>query len=145
MVGFEISPPPPPNSKTMTPRYCVSNSIFSVTAYSTTLGQLTLHHNFPKSCEIRVVVDVRLLLEKLNAEQTSVGQWVNVIGYVSAAPSTPPVKQSNKRKMGPSTVHVQALMLWPSGPLDIGRYETYLVDVAHSNGPTAGREKSDAT
>ena len=88
-------------------------------------AQLTLHHQFPKSSGVKALVDVRLLLEKLTAEQTSVGQWVNIIGYISSKPPTP-VKASAKRKLDVPAVHVQAIMLWSAGHLDIGRYETCL-------------------
>lgn len=124
---------------------CTANLVSSVTSYSTASGQLTLHHNFPKPSEVKAVVDVRLLLEKLTAEQTSIGEWVNVIGYISCAPPRPPGKQPKKRNTEPPTVHVQALMLWSSGPLNVSRYEACLANVAHPDGPTARREGPDAT
>lgn len=72
---------------------------------------------------------MRLLLEKLTAEQTSVGQWVNVIGYI-ASPSPGTVKQQSKRKTEVPSVEIQALMLWSAGPLDIGRYGKCLAAAA---------------
>lgn len=90
------------------------------------------------------MVDVRLLLEKLTAEQTSVGQWVNIIGYV-ASPPRAHVKPQSKRKMEPSTIHVQALSLWSSGPLDIGRYERSLAGVVERREPQQKRHKSRPT
>lgn len=92
-------------------------------------GQLTLQHQFPTSTEIQALVDVRLLLEKLAAEQTSVGEWVNVIGYVNSPPPAS-TTLSTKRKRGISTVYVQALMLWSAGSLDIGRYETCVANMS---------------
>jgi hypothetical protein len=67
------------------------------------------------------LVDVQLVLERLGAEQTRIGEWVNVIGYITriskdsagAAVSRPEV----------SMVHVQALLLWSAGPLDIQQYQ----------------------
>lgn len=103
----------------------------SVTSYATASGELTLQHLFPKSTEVQALVDVRLLLEKLTAEQTSVGEWVNIIGYINSPPSAS-VNVSTKRKRGLSAVHVQALMLWSAGELDIGRYEACLANTAGS-------------
>ncbi|KAH8785028.1 CST complex subunit Ten1 [Diaporthe sp. PMI_573] len=105
-----------------------------VTSYATVSGQLTLQHQFPKSTEIQALVDVRLLLEKLTAGQTSVGEWVNVIGYINPPP---PVSAtlSTKRKRSLPTVHVQALMLWSAGSLDIGRYEICLESISAGNKP----------
>lgn len=109
----------------------------SVTSYATASGHLTLQHQFPKSTEVQALVDVRLLLEKLTAKQTSVGEWVNVIGYVNSPPPVS-VTLSTKRKRDVSTVHVQALMLWSAGSLDIGRYEMYLENMSTGNEPGMG-------
>ena len=63
-------------------------------------------------------MDVNLLLNTLGHEKTRVGEWVNVIGYVT-----------RKQRMGKPTtpggfaVHVQALVVWSTGPLDVQRYE----------------------
>lgn len=106
----------------------------SVTSYATASGQLTLQHQFPKPAEVLALVDVRLLLEKLTAEQTTVGEWVNVIGYINSPPSAP-VKKSIKCKNSVSLVHVQALMLWSAGSLDIGRYEMCLANMPTGSEP----------
>ncbi|KAJ0119159.1 hypothetical protein J7T55_013395 [Diaporthe amygdali] len=105
-----------------------------VTSYTTASGQLTLQHKFPKPTEVQALVDVRLLLEKLTAEQTSVGEWVNVIGYINSPPSAS-VKKPTKRKRGLPAVHVQALMLWSPGSLDIGRYEMCLASMPTKSEP----------
>lgn len=119
-----------------------ANSLCSVTSYSIESAQLTLHHHFPKRSGIKALVDVRLLLERLTAEQTSAGEWVNVIGYISSAPPTPMTK-SSKRKIEAPAVHIQALMLWSAGPLDIGRYETCLAGTVDKDGPETKRLKTD--
>lgn len=87
---------------------------------------------------MKALVDVRLLLEKITAEQTSVGQWVNVIGYI-ASPVPPLVKQQSKRKMELPNVQIQALMLWSAGPLDLDRYGRCLAAVAERDEPEAKR------
>lgn len=80
------------------------------------------------------MVDVRLLLERLDAEKTAVGQWVNVIGYISASPLKPPSKTRTSEQEA-LAVHIQALMLWSAGPLDIRRYELCLVNMAKTKAP----------
>lgn len=121
-----------------------ANSQCSVTSYSLESAQLSLHHHFPQKSGIKALVDVRLLLERLTAEQTSVGQWVNVIGYISSAPPAP-VKKSSKSTAKTSAVHVQALMLWSAGPLDIGRYETCLTRDVRQGLTETERHKPDET
>lgn len=116
----------------------------SVTSYATASGLLTLQHQFPKSTEVQALVDVRLLLEKLTAEQTSVGEWVNVIGYINSPPPSS-VNTSTKRKRGLSAVHVQALMLWSAGSLDIGRYEMCLASISAGSEPGMGSKASRKT
>ncbi|KAF3760693.1 hypothetical protein M406DRAFT_267784 [Cryphonectria parasitica EP155] len=111
-----------------------------VASYSIASGTLILQYSYPKCPEVKASVDVRLVLEKLTSEQTSVGQWVNVIGYIASAPPDSSKKHS-KRKREVPTVQVQALMLWSAGPLDVGRYETCLGDMATASEPQAKRQK----
>lgn len=110
-------------------------------SYAIGSAQLTLHHQIPKGSGVKALVDVGLLLEKLTAEQTSVGEWVNIIGYISSTPPAP-LKASSKRTMDVPAVHVQAIMLWSAGPLDIGRYETYLARTAGEDERGTKRLKS---
>lgn len=119
-----------------------ANSGHSVTSYSIASAQLALQHHFPKTSEVTAVVDVRLLLEKIDAEQTAIGQWVNIIGYVAVSPTDPANKKLHS-KMDASTVHVQALVLWPAGPLRIDRYEICLADMRESSGTKAEQKKLD--
>ncbi len=69
------------------------------------------------------LVDVNLVLESLGSEQTRVGEWVNVIGYITDAA---PLADSREPTRVSSRVHAQAVLLWSAGPLDVGRYETSL-------------------
>lgn len=141
--GCECSPALPQSSQWWF-KAISADSNHSVTSYATASGQLTLQHRFPKSTEVQALVDVRLLLEKLTAEQTSVGEWVNVIGYINSPPSAP-VHMSAKRKRGISAVHVQALMLWSAGSLDIGRYEMCLATISPEREPAMGSKASKKT
>lgn len=119
----------------------LANAFLSVTSYSTASAELTLHHNFPKTSEVKAVVDVRLLLAKLKSEQTSIGQWVNVIGYIAVLPPGPTAKSLKQPKTGDTIVHIQALMLWSAGPLDVNRYEVCLADMEKTNDSETDREK----
>ncbi len=95
----------------------------SVTSYSMATGTLTLEHQYPPGSKTRALVDVKLLLDRLKSDQTQVGEWVNVIGYIAADPALHATTPTNQR--GPD-VHVQALVVWSAGPLDIEQYEACL-------------------
>ena len=81
-------------------------------------------------------MDVSLLLEGLKRDDTQVGAWVNVIGYVEGI---------SREKIGAEhrmmdiekgrhashhnemiRVKVKAIMLWSAGALKIGEYERAL-------------------
>lgn len=62
-------------------------------------------------------VDVQLLLQTLQPGITRVGEWVNVIGYVMERP------KGRRRRSDAAGAFIQALVMWPTGPLDIKRYE----------------------
>lgn len=120
-----------------------ADSFYSVTSYSMVSAQLTVQHNFPKTSEMMAIVDVHLILEKLDAEKIATGQWVNIIGYITASPPKSANKTQKFEREVP-TVHVQALALWSAGPLDIARYEICLVDMGKTNeSAVVKREKPD--
>ncbi|XWW92759.1 hypothetical protein V2A60_000685 [Cordyceps javanica] len=91
----------------------------SVTAYSTSTACITLGHLYPRGTDVSVTVNVELLLETLAGEATHTGEWVNVIGYIKHAA----VGRSGR---GSGTATVQAVMVWPAGPMDIQQYEAAL-------------------
>jgi len=84
-----------------------------VTSYSASSATLKLGHDFPKDSGVIAAVDVKLLLEKLSHENLRVGEWLNVIGYITG----------RTRAKGVAVVGVQAVMVWSTGPMDVGRYE----------------------
>ncbi|PHH62453.1 hypothetical protein CDD81_7100 [Ophiocordyceps australis] len=91
-----------------------------VTSYSTASAVLELGHLYPAGTNVTVSVNVQLVLETLPSQLTRVGEWVNVIGYVvetSRAAATSPDS---------SYAHIQALVIWPTGPLNIQLYEKEL-------------------
>ncbi|UKZ73007.1 hypothetical protein TrVFT333_000646 [Trichoderma virens FT-333] len=83
-----------------------------VTSYDTAAACLNLGNMYPPGTNETVRVNIELVLETIQPGVTQVGQWVNVVGYIVAG--------------NESLVHVQALLLWSTGPLDIGRYEKSL-------------------
>ncbi|KAF9880920.1 hypothetical protein CkaCkLH20_01962 [Colletotrichum karsti] len=92
-----------------------------VTSYSTVSAVLTLKHDFPQGSNVTALVDVSLLLETLKSAETSIGEWVNVIGYVTPAPSGTRTRGTSRN---PQNVAIQALLLYSAGPLNVQRYET---------------------
>ncbi|QGI64408.1 hypothetical protein CEK26_008362 [Fusarium fujikuroi] len=74
-------------------------------------------------CNATAVVDVSLLLESLTAEQTRVGEFVNVIGYITEQKMTRDKKQPYQES---KQVCVQAIVLWSTGPMDLQKYEKLL-------------------
>ncbi|KAI0179342.1 CST complex subunit Ten1 [Hypoxylon sp. FL1284] len=98
-----------------------------VTGYSTHSATLALRHEYPEGAHVSARVDVKLLLEKLNAEQTDIGQWVHVIGYVTS------IQQTLAKATTASctaNVGVQALVLWIAEDLDVASYEQSFVSKA---------------
>ncbi|KAF0322568.1 telomere capping CST complex subunit domain-containing protein [Colletotrichum asianum] len=91
-----------------------------VTSYSMDSAVLTLHHESPKGSNVSALVDVNLLLGNLKSEQTRIGEWVNVVGYLTPASLGTRAKGTTRE---PQHVAVQALMLWSAGPLNLQRYE----------------------
>ncbi|KAK8095802.1 uncharacterized protein PG998_002433 [Apiospora kogelbergensis] len=95
-----------------------------VTSYATASGILILEHSHSQDSHVKVHLDVKLLLQSLNREQTDVGQWVHVIGYISfiQRPS------SKAPGLNHSRVDVQALVLWKAEDLDLPSYEASFRD-----------------
>ncbi|KAI2779691.1 CST complex subunit Ten1 [Daldinia loculata] len=95
-----------------------------VTGYSTHSATLTLQHEYPKGTKTRVGADVTLLLQNLNSEQTDIGQWVHVIGYITSIDRTfaKATVRSHTENIG-----VQVLVLWTARDIDISSYENTLV------------------
>ena len=95
---------------------------------------------------VLAAVNVELLLSTLKASDTTVGEWINVIGYISSSPppsilsfaastssnalhlpktsdETPQINGHEKIKEICQAVHVQAIMVWSAGALKVGEYE----------------------
>lgn len=93
----------------------------SVRAYLPTTATLILNHDFPPGSEANAFVQLDLVLENISSEHIRVGEWVNVVGYLTAHVLRKETRSDSH------DVHVQALLLWPTGPLDIQRYERSLI------------------
>lgn len=99
----------------------------------------------PANVPVIALIDTLLLAKQLRAMDIAVGEWINVIGYISElgasdlldSPSgTAAVKpEATSTGYGKSearnveaerevAVHVQALLLWSAGAVDINEYET---------------------
>ncbi|OBT80954.1 hypothetical protein VF21_00210 [Pseudogymnoascus sp. 05NY08] len=128
-----------------------------ITHYNTTTALLTLHHDSPKGNHHAALVDLTLLLSSTPPPPTQIGEWVNVIGYItsqsapsaapSAAPPPPPPpparrgERSSQRRggkgergegegtKGEHRTSIQALLLWPAGALNIQEYEEVVRDL----------------
>ncbi|MCJ1362796.1 hypothetical protein MMC16_001902 [Acarospora aff. strigata] len=102
----------------------------SLAKYTVATAILTLHHNFPTlpAGSPTAAVDVNLLLSTLKSTDTQVGEWVNILGYVTSPPiynsrtDRKPSSKASKR----ATVFVQAVMLWSAGSIHLGEYERTL-------------------
>ena len=103
-----------------------------VTHYTLRTAILELQHAYPpppSHKSVLALVDVNLLLETLKREDTQVGAWVNVVGYVEGVLEEGKTKKKDVeegRDEGPTYVRVQAIMLWSAGGVKIGEYERAL-------------------
>ncbi|KAI5860102.1 CST complex subunit Ten1 [Durotheca rogersii] len=101
----------------------------AVTGYSTQSATLTLQHEYPKGSKAKVGADVTLLLQNLKSEQTDIGQWVHVIGYITSIGQALAKATTTSEIAAPAaiaSVGVQALVLWTAEDLDISSYEQTL-------------------
>ncbi|OTA70071.1 hypothetical protein K449DRAFT_427583 [Hypoxylon sp. EC38] len=94
-----------------------------VTGYSTHSATLSLQHEYPSGNKTKANIDVTLLLEKLGSEQTDIGQWIHIIGYITSIKQTP---LNASMGLDTASVGVQALVLWIAEDLDIPLYEKAL-------------------
>ena len=95
---------------------------------------MVLEHNYPRLKKPRdnppsIAVDVNAILETMTWEELCVGAWINVIGYVRKSPAAAWVKEvASAHASMPESVHVDAVIVFPAGPIDLGEYEQILGD-----------------
>lgn len=64
-------------------------------------------------------MNLELLVNSLKSNETRIGEWLNVIGYIQ----TPQQSLTGLSKNSSARVQVQAILLWSSGPLKLDGYE----------------------
>ena len=74
-------------------------------------------------------MDVNLLLGTLHSTDTRVGEWVNVMGYITV----PSSKQDRTCEDKQANISVQAIVLWSAGSVKLDEYEKFLVDQLRIN------------
>ncbi|KFX91167.1 hypothetical protein V490_06043 [Pseudogymnoascus sp. VKM F-3557] len=139
-----------------------------ITNYNTTTAILTLHSHPshpspspstsaststtttrtpPSTSHHAALIDLTLLLSSTPLPPTNIGEWVNVIGYITAqqsAPSPRPPSESKKGDNGrrggagkgehsqshttstSTSTSIQALLLWSAGSVNVQEYEQVL-------------------
>ncbi|KFX92135.1 hypothetical protein O988_07410 [Pseudogymnoascus sp. VKM F-3808] len=108
------------------PSYPTSSTSTSTSTSSTS------HHT--------ALIDLTLLLSSTPLPPTNIGEWVNVIGYITSQHSgpspRPPGEGRNGGKRGggehshttstSTSTSIQALLLWSAGSVDVQEYEQVL-------------------
>jgi hypothetical protein len=96
-----------------------------VDSYSVSTALLKLQHRDAADTNVSALVDARLVLERLSGDHTRPGEWVNVLGYVTA------ILPGNPRH-DELVVQVQALLVWSAGALDIQQYQASVQSLQRS-------------
>ncbi|KAL4780937.1 CST complex subunit Ten1 [Aspergillus varians] len=105
-----------------------------VKTYQISTGRLVLEHNYPRMKKPRqdpasVSVDVNAVLETVTWEELCVGAWINVIGYVRRTPTARWEEGASTPASVSDSVHVDAVVVFPAGAVDLGEYEQILCDL----------------
>ncbi len=87
-------------------------------------GVVTLKHKYPDTDGPVALINVNLLLETLKPADTQIGEWMNVIGYVTKQEDAQsPSKQYNH------ATSVQAITYWSAGRLDPAEYKAAVAEM----------------
>ncbi|KAI9763152.1 MAG: hypothetical protein M1835_007914 [Candelina submexicana] len=91
-------------------------------------GTLVLKHNYPapSSGSATAYVNIDLILSSIKSTDTQIGEWVNIIGYITAPIPPQTHATSNQNIKASNGVNVQALVLWSAGAVNLGNYERIL-------------------
>lgn len=87
--------------------------------YNTKTGEVPLQHKSQDCRDKTALVDVNLLLETLSTSLMRIGEWVNVVGYVTKQES----KLCHDGKNVGRFTSVQAIIYWSAGAIKIDEYE----------------------
>lgn len=107
--------------------------------YDSKTGQLTVRHVYPpppSPCPT-AVVDINLLLDNMKHNNTAVGEWVNIIGYLNEKPVKVEEEKNDSQmcsrwhagkemRRAKAAAMVQAVMLWSAGGIMLAEYERTL-------------------
>ncbi|KAI9824938.1 MAG: hypothetical protein M1832_001543 [Thelocarpon impressellum] len=95
-----------------------------VMRYSIEDATLVLRHQYPVQSSSAALVNIFILLDTVSASDLQVGEWLNVIGYVSISSTDAALK--NERPATSPRVYVQAIAVWTAGAIKLGEYEKVL-------------------
>lgn len=105
--------------------------MYSVERYDTTSGTLSLVHDYPKTTDrpALALVNIDHVLESISSTDLEVGAWINVVAYVMDPDEENALikpRKGSRRKRRAVGVHVQAIMIWSAGMLNVDAYEKAL-------------------
>jgi Telomere capping, CST complex subunit len=99
--------------------------------YEVSTGFLLLEYGFRQNIlpTPQASIDVRLVLESINARDLQRGSWVNIIGYLRKPEQRQKKSTSSNTNniQAPEIPIVQAIIVWGAGAIKVASYETALV------------------
>ena len=101
--------------------------------YEVSTGFLLLEYGFQQNIlpTPQASVDVRLVLESINAHDLQRGSWINIIGYLQKPEQRQKKTTSSNTNTNniqrPEIPIVQAIIVWSAGAIKVANYETALV------------------
>ena len=99
--------------------------------YEVSTGFLLLEYGFRQDIlpTPQASIDVRLVLESINAYDLQRGSWVNIIGYLRKPEQRQKKSTSSNTNniQTPEIPIVQAIIVWGAGAIKVASYETALV------------------
>ena len=99
--------------------------------YEVSTGFLLLEYGFRQDVLPTPLasIDVRLVLESINAHDLQRGSWVNIIGYLRKPEQRQKKSTSSNTNniQTPEIPIVQAIIVWAAGAIKVASYETALV------------------
>lgn len=107
------------------------SSFSSVVNYDVSTGLLLLEYGFQQDIlpTPQASIDVRLVLESINAHDLQRGSWVNIIGYLRKPEQRQrkSISSNTSNIQRPEIPIVQAIIVWGAGAINVANYESALV------------------
>jgi hypothetical protein len=111
--------------------YRLISSFSSVVNYDVSTGLLLLEYGFQQDIlpTPQASIDVRLVLESINAHDLQRGSWVNIIGYLRKPEQRQrkSISSNTSNIQRPEIPIVQAIIVWGAGAINVANYESALV------------------